>query len=107
MKFSSISTGLNNTIPIVAQAAAALTMPGGTGSAISKVAESVGKGARGAVGRVIDNHAVMAQRLDNAGSAITRVSQQTMILSRSFVDEAIIDEPILPPRFSLLCISRR
>ena len=34
-------------------------------------------------------------RINSAGGAITAISRQTSIISRSFIDEAILDEPVL------------
>ena len=62
-------------------------------------------------GRTVVNHPAtpgvltavkVADKVSRTGGAITQLTNQTTILSRAFVDERVIDEPILPNVMRLL-----
>lgn len=66
------------------QVTAALASLGGTLTILKVVADYISKGNR------------IKNRLNTAGSSIASVTRQTSILSRAFIDEAVVGEIVLP-----------
>jgi hypothetical protein len=90
-----IAKGLSTTIGVVDKAAEILSNQG--------VATHAGKVARLAVDTVggiaansLRNHGALAARIDRAGGSLTSLTGQTNILSRMFVEESVLAEPVLP-----------
>lgn len=84
----SVSEGLKGTLSIINAAGTILDASNPRHARAIQQHDKVKKGATYA--------AKVADRLDRAGGAITDISAQTTILSRVFIDENILDEPILP-----------
>ena len=71
-----------------------MTDPVTLGSTIGPIIKAAANVARGTLA-VVGNTAGTLNRLNAHGGAITRLSAQTTILSRAFIDEAIRDEIVL------------